>query len=59
MAFRSGVLGGRSPQTKWERFTEDFVGVEAAEFFGEAVLEGASPHGDPLRGPSGLGQFRH
>jgi hypothetical protein len=41
-----------------EDFAEDFVGVEAAEFFGEAVLEAAAGQGDPLRGLAGLGQFR-
>jgi hypothetical protein len=31
-------------------FTEDLVGVEAAEFFGETLLEGAAGQGDPLVG---------
>ena len=39
------------------RFTEDFIGVEAAQFFCEAVAEAAPREGGPLRGLSGLGEL--
>ena len=39
--------------------TEHFVGIQSAEFFGEAVPQGAARQGDPLRGLSRLGQFSH
>ena len=40
------------------RQAEDFVGVEAAEFFGEAVAEAGPWEGDALGGLAGLGEFR-
>ncbi len=49
--FRRRSRGSRSG------FAEDFVGVEAAEFFGEAVFEAAAGQGDALCGLAGLGQF--
>jgi len=39
-----------------DRLAEDFVGVEAAEFFGEAVPEASPRQGDPLC-RAGLGEF--
>ena len=48
---------------KWKshrnHFSEDFVGVEPAKFFGEAVLEASAGEGNALGWLSGLGQFGH
>ena len=46
-------LGGSSPKCQ----AEDFVGVEAAEFFGEAVAEAGSWEGDALGQFAWLGEF--